>query len=263
MAIVVCNGMPARRPQLTLAILSIAAVSYVLQQTLVVPALPTIQRDLDTTNTWVTWVFTGFLLTSAVATPLLGKLGDIHGKRRLLVISMLVFVVGTVGRGAGELDRDADRGAGAAGRGRGDLPAGVRDHPRRVPAGAVGVGLGLLSATFGVGGGVGLVLSGVILEHLPWTWLFWIGAIPPAIALVLVWLLVPESPVRTPARLDPWGALTLSVGLAALLRGPERGRAVGLAERRDPGRLPHLPRRAGPVGVGGAAGAGAADRHRA
>ena len=46
-----------------------------------VPALPTIQRDLDTTNTWVTWVFTGFLLTSAVATPLLGKLGDIHGKR--------------------------------------------------------------------------------------------------------------------------------------------------------------------------------------
>ena len=85
-----------RRPHLTLAILSIAAVSYVLQQTLVVPALPTIQRDLDTTNTWVTWVFTGFLLTSAVATPLLGKLGDIHGKRRLLVISMLVFVAGTV-----------------------------------------------------------------------------------------------------------------------------------------------------------------------
>jgi MFS family permease len=70
---------PARRrasPPVTLALLAVACVSYVLQQTLVVPALPTIQRDLDTTTTWVTWVFTGFLLASAVATPLLGKLGD-------------------------------------------------------------------------------------------------------------------------------------------------------------------------------------------
>jgi MFS family permease len=72
------------------------------------------------------------------------------------------------------------------------------------------MGLGLLSATFGVGGGVGLVLSGVILEELPWTWLFWIGAIPVAVAVLLVWRLVPESPLRTPSRLDWRGALTLS-----------------------------------------------------
>ena len=124
----------ARRPGLTLGILSIAAISYVLQQTLVVPALPTIQRDLDTSTTWVTWVFTGFLLTSAVATPLLGKLGDIHGKRMLLVISMLIFVVGTVAAALVELDRDARGGARPPGGGRRDLPALVRDHPRRVPA---------------------------------------------------------------------------------------------------------------------------------
>ena len=65
----------------------------------------------------------------------------------------------------------------------------IRDE---FPPERVGVGLGLLSATFGVGGAVGLVLSGVILDHLPWTWLFWIGAIPVAIALVLVWFLVPS-----------------------------------------------------------------------
>ena len=64
----------SRRPGLTLFILAVAAVSYVLQQTLVVPALPTIERDLHPTNTWGTWVFTGFLLTSAIATPLLGSL---------------------------------------------------------------------------------------------------------------------------------------------------------------------------------------------
>ena len=91
---------PARRrasPAVTLGLLAVACVSYVLQQTLVVPALPTIQRDLDTTTTWVTWVFTGFLLASAVATPLLGKLGDTYGKKRLLVVVMLIFLVGTIG----------------------------------------------------------------------------------------------------------------------------------------------------------------------
>jgi EmrB/QacA subfamily drug resistance transporter len=216
-----------RRPGLTLAILSIAAVSYVLQQTLVVPALPTIQRDLDTTNTWVTWVFTGFLLTSAVATPLLGKLGDIHGKRLLLVIAMLVFGAGTIAAALADSIEMLIVARGLQGAAGAIFPLAFGIIRDEFPPERVGVGLGLLSATFGVGGGLGLVLSGVILEHLPWTWLFWIGAIPPAIALVLVWLLVPESPVRTPARLDWWGALTLSVGLAALLVALSEGERWG------------------------------------
>ena len=217
----------ARRPGLTLGILSIAAISYVLQQTLVVPALPTIQRDLNTTTTWVTWVFTGFLLTSAVATPLLGKLGDTHGKKRLLVISMLIFVVGTVAAALASsiamlvVARAIQGAAGAI------FPLAFGIIRDELPREKVGVGLGLLSATFGVGGGVGLVLSGVILESLPWTWLFWIGAVPPLIALILVWRLVPESPVRTPARLDWWGALTLSAGLAALLVALSEGERWG------------------------------------
>ena len=83
-------------PSLTLTLLAVAAISYVLQQTLVVPALATIQRDLNASTTWATWVFTGFLLSSAVATPLIGKLGDTYGKKRLLVVSLAVFLIGTV-----------------------------------------------------------------------------------------------------------------------------------------------------------------------
>ena len=221
---------PARRrasPAVTLGLLAVACVSYVLQQTLVVPALPTIQRDLDTTTTWVTWVFTGFLLASAVATPLLGKLGDTYGKKRLLVIVMLIFLVGTIGAAlansiAALIAARALQGAAGA---LFPLAFGiVRDE---LPPERVGMGLGLLSATFGVGGGVGLVLSGVILESLPWTWLFWIGAVPVAVALVLVWRLVPESPVRTPSRLDWRGALTLSAGLSALLLALTEGERWG------------------------------------
>jgi MFS family permease len=89
------------------------------------------------------------------------------------------------------------------------------------------MGLGLLSATFGVGGGAGLVLSGVILEHLHWSWLFWIGLAPVVGALILVWRLVPESPVRTPSRVDWLGALTLSAGLSALLVALSEGERWG------------------------------------
>jgi len=206
---------PARRrasPAVTLGLLAVACVSYVLQQTLVVPALPTIQRDLDTTTTWVTWVFTGFLLASAVATPLLGKLGDTYGKKRLLVVVMLIFLVGTIGAAlansiAALIAARALQGAAGAlfplafGIVRDELP------PERV--------------------GIGLVLSGVILESLPWTWLFWVGAVPVAVALVLVWRLVPESPVRTPSRLDWRGALTLSAGLSALLLALTEGERWG------------------------------------
>lgn len=215
------------RPGVTLGLLAVVCVSYVLQQTLVVPALPTIQRDLDTTTTWTAWVFTGFLLTSAVATPLLGKLGDTYGKKRLLMVAMGIFAVGTVAAALAPnialliLARGLQGAAGAI------FPLAfgiVRDE---LPPERVGVGLGLLSATFGVGGAVGLVLSGVILQSLHWSWLFWIGVVPVLGALLLVWRLLPESPIRTPSRVDWQGAVTLSVGLSALLVALSEGASWG------------------------------------
>src|SRR6185437_13830887 len=81
----------------TLGILTLAGIAYALQQTMVIPALPTLQRDLHTTTTWVTWALTVFLLVASVATPILGKLGDQYGKERLLVISLALFFIGSVG----------------------------------------------------------------------------------------------------------------------------------------------------------------------
>src|SRR5918996_1564172 len=90
--------MPVRQHyNITLAILTMAGTAFALQQTMVVPALPALQRELDTTTTWVTWVLTVFLLTASVLTPILGKLGDQFGKERLLTISLLIFLAGSVG----------------------------------------------------------------------------------------------------------------------------------------------------------------------
>ncbi len=216
-----------RRPGLTLTILAVACVAYVLQQTLVVPALPNFQTSLHTSETWAAWVFTGFLLTSAVVTTPIGKLGDAYGKRRLLVISLGIFAIGTCGAALAHsitvliLMRAVQGAAGAI------FPLSFGIIRDEFPRERVGAALGTLSATFGVGAGLGLVLSGVILQNLSWHWLFWIGAVPVVIALVLVWRLIPESPVRTPSRFDVWGVATLSVGLGLLLVGLSEGNRWG------------------------------------
>jgi len=77
------------------------------------------------------------------------------------------------------------------------------------------VGIGLLSAVWGVGGGFGIVLSGVIVDNFSWRLLFLLGSIPVAISLALVHHFVPESPIRTPSKVDLPGGLALSGALLA------------------------------------------------
>jgi EmrB/QacA subfamily drug resistance transporter len=211
----------------TLAILTIAGTAFALQQTMVVPALPALQRSLHTTPTWVTWVLTVFLLVASVATPLLGKLGDQHGKERLLVISLAAFLAGCVGCALAWniwalIAFRALSGAGGA-----VFPLSFGIIRDEFPREKVGVAIGLISATFGVGGGFGIVLSGLIVDNLSWRWLFVVGAVPIAIAIVLIHRFVPESPVKTASRLDVLGALLLSGGLVCLLLALTEGESWG------------------------------------
>src|SRR4051794_14046472 len=83
-------------PTRTLLILAIAALSFALGQTTVIPAIPELMRALDTDESGVTWTLTGYLVAAAVFTPLVGRLGDIYGKRRLLVVALLFFAAGSV-----------------------------------------------------------------------------------------------------------------------------------------------------------------------
>ena len=95
------------------------------------------------------------------------------------------------------------------------------------PAEKVGVAVGVVSSVFAVGGGVGLVLSGLIVDHLSWRWLFGVGAMGIAVSLVLIHRFVPESPVKTPSRVDVPGAVLLSAGLVALLLALTEGESWG------------------------------------
>src|SRR5919198_3724077 len=216
-----------RHYNVTLAILAIAGTAFALQQTMVVPALPTLQHDLHTTPTWVTWVLTVFLLVASVATPLLGKLGDQHGKERLLVISLSLFLAGCVGCALAWniwslIGFRALSGAGGA-----VFPLSFGIIRDEFPREKVGVAIGLISATFGVGGGFGIVLSGLIVDNLSWRWLFVAGAVPIGVSILLIHRFVPESPIKTASRLDIPGAALLSGGLVCLLVALTEGESWG------------------------------------
>jgi EmrB/QacA subfamily drug resistance transporter len=211
----------------TLAILILAGISIALQQTMVVPALPALEREFDTTTAWATWLLTGFLLSASVATPVLGRLGDQYGKERLLLISLLIFFTGSVAaifapNIAFLIACRVLQGAGAA-----VFPLSFAIINDEFPREKVGVAVGAVSAVFAVGGGLGLVLSGVIIDSLTWHWLFGVGAVAVGIAAVLVHLLVPESPIKSPSRVDVRGASLLSIGLLALLLALTEGESWG------------------------------------
>ena len=134
----------------TLAILTLAGIAFALQQTMVIPALLTLQRELHTTTTWVTWVLTVFLLVASVATPILGKLGDQYGKERLLVISLTLFLIGSIGAAAAWniwslIAWRAVQGAGAA-----VFPLSYGIIRDEFPREKVGVAIGLVLSTTNV-----------------------------------------------------------------------------------------------------------------
>ena len=81
---------------LILGVLSLGGGAYALLQSLVVPALPVLQRDLDTTPSGAAWIFTSYLLAASVVTPIAGRLGDMFGKQRVLVLALLGLAAGSL-----------------------------------------------------------------------------------------------------------------------------------------------------------------------
>ena len=210
-----------------LGVLAASATAFSLMQSLVIPALPSVQRTLDASPATTSWAVTGFLLSAAVATPIAGRLGDLLGKRRVLVAVLGVVCAGTV------LCTVQSVPALIAGRvvqgvGAGVLPlahAIVRDEfrPERVvPA------IAILAALLGVGGGLGVILAGLVLDVLSYGALFWLQ-LPVFLAVaVAAHRLVPESRVTAATRIDWAGAALISAALVALLLTITQAEAWGL-----------------------------------
>ena len=208
-------------------VLSLGALDWGLEQALIIPALPALAEHYGASLDAIAWMVTGFVLASIVAIPLISRLGDMVGKRRMLLASLAAFAVGSLTCALAESGGVAIAGRVIQGLGAalGPLTYGLaRDTlaPERTPH-AIGIVVGGGSA----GGAIGFLLSGLLVDAFSAAAVFWFLFVFAVVIAIAVAVLVPESPVRAHVRLDVGGAVLLGFGLFALLLGISRGSTWG------------------------------------
>ncbi|WP_082393521.1 MFS transporter [Nocardia arizonensis] len=210
-------------PAVLIGTLGMVGIVVSLMQTLVIPIIPLLPTLLDTSASDASWVITSTLLAGAVATPISGRLGDMFGKRRILFVTLLLLITGSVICASFSALIPEIVGRSLQGAAVGAIPLGISIMRDELPPERVGSAMAIMSATLGVGGAIGLPTAALIAQNADWHTLFWTAAGMGVLCAIAVFVFVPESPVRTPARFDFGGAVGLSIALLALLVAITKG----------------------------------------
>jgi MFS family permease len=211
------DGPAGLKSTVALVLIAAAGLMVALSLSLLVPVLPQLAVDLRASSASIQWLLTATLLTGAVAVPVLGRLGDLYGKKRILVVCLVAFLAGSL---ICALTGDIGvmiAGRAVAGLSVAAIPVGISLVGTVLPARRAGNGIALISAMLGVGSALGLPLAGVIAEHADYHVLFWICVVGGAVTLAGTVALVPEPPFAGHGKFDVPGAALLAVALTALL----------------------------------------------
>ena len=222
---------PHPRPAVVIAVACYCGIVVALTQTMIIPLVPVLPRILDTSSANASWAITATLLAAAVTMPIAGRLGDMFGKRLMLLLSLGALVAGSLLCALSDALEVVVAGRALQGLSMGAIALGISIMRDELPADRVGSAVAQVSATLGVGGAVGLPIAAVIAEKGSWHALFWVAAALALVGVVAVSVLVPESPVKTPARFDALGATGLATALLALLIAITKGRDWGWGDR--------------------------------
>ena len=210
-----------------IVVLTLSGVVVALQQTLVVPLLQEFSGILGVSRDDVSWLVTAALLTAAVATPIMSRLADMFGKRLMMLVCMVAMTAGSVIAAVGGVFLTVIIGRSLQGFAAAMIPIAISIMRDELPKEKVGSAVALMSATLGIGGALGLPLSGIIYENFGWHAIFWISAGTGTALTAGVWLVVSESSVLTRGRFDYLGAALLSVALTSLLLAISKGGTWG------------------------------------
>src|SRR5262245_16462910 len=211
------------------SVLAVAGIVAALMQTLVVPLIGQLPQLLHASAADTSWVLTSTLLVGAVATPVVGKLGDLYGKRRMMLACAVPLVVGSVVCALAGSLLPMVVGRGLQGLGVGMIPLGVSALRDLLPPQRVGPAIALMSSSMGIGSALGLPVSAAVAQYADWRMLFWGSAGLSVLVGVLIWRLVPATAAGAKGRLDVVGAIGLGVALVCLLLGVSKGADWGWA----------------------------------
>ncbi|MGW2262734.1 MFS transporter [Streptomyces sp. NPDC001780] len=210
-------GPRERRTGAVVPVLAFAGITVAVMQTLLVPVIKDLPALLDTAPADATWVMTATLLAGAVSTPIMGRLGDLFGKRRMLLASLAVMVIGSIVCGFTDDLVIMIVGRALQGFAMGAIPLGIGIMRDELPPERLGSAMALMSSSIGVGGGLALPAAALVAQNADWHALFFGAAGLGALSMLLTVACVPESSVRAEGTFDWLGAIGLSAGLVCLL----------------------------------------------
>ncbi|MDX3072554.1 MFS transporter [Streptomyces sp. NPDC088354] len=215
---------PTARAGGVVATLALAGITAAIMQTLVTPLLAELPQILHTSGSNAAWVITATLLVAAVCVPVFGRLGDLVGKRRMLLVCSVPLVAGSVVCALSSSVVPMIVGRGLQGMGMGMVPLGIALLRDVVPAEKLSSSIALVSASMGIGGGLGLPIAAAIAQYADWRVLFWGSAGLAAVVAVLIWFFIPDVPAGAKGqRFDVPGAIGLGAGLVCLLLAVSKG----------------------------------------
>ena len=197
--------------------LSLVLLLAALDQTIVSTALPTIVGELGGL-THLSWVVTAYLLSSTVVTPLYGKFGDLHGRKVVLQVAIVVFLASSAlcGLAQSMLQLIVFRGLQGVGGG-GLIVITMAVIGDLIPPRERGRYQGLFGAVFGLATIIGPLIGGFFVDHLTWRWIFYINLPTGALALAVIAAVLPARSSGRPHTIDYPGALLLSLALTAVV----------------------------------------------
>ncbi len=218
------------RPGLLIGVLAFAGIAASITQTMITPLIALLPGIFDTSSANTAWIVTATLLAAAVAVPIAGRLGDLFGKKRMILVSTLPLILGAVVCALAPTVEIMIAGRAMQGLGMGMVPLAIALLRDGVPRERLSSAIATVSATLGIGGAVGLPVAAAVIEFADWRALFWGSAVVTALTAVAILRVAPNSPAGARGqRFDGLGAAGLAVGLVSLLLAVSKGSEWGWA----------------------------------
>ena len=196
-------------------------------ETMVIPAVPTLQKDFTTTSSDVAWITSAFLIVGSAVSPLLGKLGDSYGKKKMFLVALAFYTAGVGLAGFSPsiyflIGARAVQGIGFA-----IIPLALGIIAETFPKERIATAQGVVSATFAIGSAMGLIVGSYIVQNAGWQWAFHSAFVLSIVLFAVIWLFLPTGSTGTRAHVDYETVVLLMAGISLILlyltEGPYEG----------------------------------------